>query len=1233
MLVGFSERLRGDDAADYIEHVKPLLAKHCYACHGALKQESDLRLDTRELILQGGSSGPVLVAGNAEQSELLSRVMADGDTRMPPDGSPLPEEEIEQLRWWIERGADGPRDESPEKEPGEHWAFQPLTRPAPPVLADCYSSTLTHPIDAFVAAKRDELSIRPLPLADKATLLRRLYLDLIGLPPSMEDLQQFLEDDSPDAFENVADRLLASPQYGERWGRHWMDVWRYSDWYGRRSVPDVMNSYPMIWRWRDWIVRSLNEDKPYDRMVTEMLAGDELLPTDEANVVATGYLVRSWFKWNYETWKKDLVEHTGKAFLGITLNCCQCHDHKYDPFSQEDYFRFRAFFEPLELRHDRVPGEPDPGKFRKYEYVESYGPISSGLVRVFDEYLDAPTRMFANGDARLVIDGQPPVQPGVPAFLQTQTLPIAARQLPTAAIYPGIQRFVQDEELAKLRTQVPTASDELQALHPSAESTVALQAELKSAEEALKAAREQAYERLAASELQSQSQPQSHQSILEGKQSLAIDAKLGRRLLSHPLPGLATLRDGSQVSYLIEIVQDGHTNLQLALDTRQGLTGGYIAFEAGSIKTYAPGGFNEFTAGNYDLAAGQNRFQVRLQLEVAHNRFLLSVISLTDQSLLVDAVPAALNGWKPQDDGKRGLFIDCRPGTAAIFDALAFVQPDGVSLLRFDFETQPEEDGLEIVPTRANAGTMGWSATNFCQPPATSKVISAVSSEANVQAALARTIAARHALRLPDLKRHAATAKLDAAEQELASLQLRIATDIARYEGQSPSSTTKSINERIQAQIEHACLVERQAAVATAEANALVTEVGVTAAELQLTESRKHSDAAAIESTQQALLAAQQLHSAASERLRGAQVKLTEDLGEYTPLSPKYPELTSGRRTALAQWITSPDNPLTARVAVNHIWLRHFGQAIVDTTDDFGRNGSPPTHPELLDWLASELVDSGWSMKHLHRLIVTSQTYRLASMLPVDHPEVTSASASRGLDPDNRYLWHFPVGRMQAEVVRDSLLAVAGTLDNTMGGHELDHQQGLTSRRRSLYFAHHGEEKMEFLELFDGANPSDCYKRTLSVQPQQALALTNSELTQALSRTLAQQLWSIAQETLSRGAAKSNARRGETAEGPSQQQLHTADQEIVSDSQNVPESLVHELDQPMARFARLAFLQILNREPLAAELQATLTFLDEQSQRLAEPTVLSDTQFDAQERARANVIHALMNHNDFVTIR
>ncbi len=180
----------------------------------------------------------------------------------------------------------------------------------------------------------------PLDEADKPTLLRRVTLDLLGVPPTAEELHEYESDDAPDAYDRLVDRLLARPEFGERWGRHWMDVWRYSDWYGRRSVPDVMNSYPHIWRWRDWIVRSLNQDLGYDEMVRQMLAADELYPGDDEKVVATGFLVRNWFKWNYESWMKDNVEHTAKAFLGLTMNCAHCHDHKYDPYRKRITFGF-----------------------------------------------------------------------------------------------------------------------------------------------------------------------------------------------------------------------------------------------------------------------------------------------------------------------------------------------------------------------------------------------------------------------------------------------------------------------------------------------------------------------------------------------------------------------------------------------------------------------------------------------------------------------------------------------------------------------------------------------------------------------------------------------------------------------------------------------------------------------------------------------------------------------------
>ena len=240
-----------------------------------------------------------------------------------------------------------------------------------------------------------------------------------------------------------------------------MDVWRYSDWYGRRAVPDVMNSYPHIWRWRDWIIDSLNRDKGYDLMIQEMLAADELNPGDDSSVVATGFLVRNWFKWNYENWMKDNVEHTAKAFLGLTINCAQCHDHKYDPISQEDYFRFRACFEPLELRQDRVAGLPDPGPFKKYVYAEAYGPTAAGLIRVFDEKLAAQTFMYVKGDSRNRMAGKPPIEPGVPAFLSKQPFTVTAVKLPPPAYYPGMKAALREEDSTKLRAELVAAEQSL----------------------------------------------------------------------------------------------------------------------------------------------------------------------------------------------------------------------------------------------------------------------------------------------------------------------------------------------------------------------------------------------------------------------------------------------------------------------------------------------------------------------------------------------------------------------------------------------------------------------------------------------------------------------------------------------------------------------------------------------------------------------------------------------------
>ncbi len=347
-----------DGAVDYLRDVKPLLTKRCYACHGALKQKADLRLDTAVSIREGGFSGPAVEPGKSDESLLIDAVTGNLGIVMPPEGEPLNEAEIATIRQWIDGGAAAPDDEKPQKSPRDHWAFQAPKRPDVPEVAN--RAWVRNPIDAFLAAEHETRGLTPRPEADRATLLRRVSLDLTGLAPSRDELHAFLNDQSDDAYENLVDRLLASPRYGERWGRHWMDVWRYSDWYGYQA--EVRHSQPHIWRWRDWIVESLNADKGYDRMVVAMLAADEAAPGDTDAARATGYLVRNWFKFNRNVWLQETVDHSAKAFLGITLACARCHDHKYDPISQADYYRVRAV-----LRAARHPHRPRAGAGRHDE--------------------------------------------------------------------------------------------------------------------------------------------------------------------------------------------------------------------------------------------------------------------------------------------------------------------------------------------------------------------------------------------------------------------------------------------------------------------------------------------------------------------------------------------------------------------------------------------------------------------------------------------------------------------------------------------------------------------------------------------------------------------------------------------------------------------------------------------------------------------------------------------------
>jgi hypothetical protein len=654
--------------------------------------------------------------------------------------------------------------------------FESVVRPDIPDVSA--KGWVRNPIDHFIAAEHETRGLSPQTPAPPEILLRRVYLDLTGLSPSPEAIREFIEESktNSNAYVDVVDQLLDDPAYGERWGRHWMDVWRYSDWAGYKA--SLRDSQRHIWHWRDWIIESLNKDKPYDRMLVEMLAADEVAPEDADAVRATGFLARNYFH-DRDQWMDNVVKHTSQGFLGITVGCAKCHDHMYDPISQRDYYSMRAIFERYNVRTDRIPGVLDVAK--------------NGIPRAYDNTLVVQTWMFERGDERRPLKDEA-IPAGVPASLGGSFV-VEPVSLPLFAAKPDRREFVKRDLIAQAEKAVADAKDE-----------TALQ---------------------------------------------AAAAKL------------ATLK----ALFEIEELEDGGQK-----DSEQ------------------------WTSSAKQL--------VELQRQVA----------ITDAH------------WK--------MSI----GAAAVTKAdVAFATA--------------KKDKNKVSETKAT-----------------------------------RSLAA-------------AKKSVAAAQKSLATAEKALAAEV----------TTKYVP-------------------------------------------RKQST---------------------------------------------YPDKSNGSRLAFAKWITARENPLTARVAMNHIWLRHFGQPIVPTVNEFGGNGRLPTHPALLDWLAGEFMARDWSMKKLHRLIVTSATYRMSSLF-----NAKNATA----DPDNLFLWRMPTRRMEGEVVRDNLLHIPGRLDRTMGGPDIDNKLAQKSMRRSVYLRHAHEKLVEFVQIFDGPSVSECYMRENSVKPHQALALANSPLTVDGSSKLAKQL-------------------------------------------------------------------------------------------------------------------------------
>ncbi|HVS35004.1 MAG TPA: DUF1549 domain-containing protein, partial [Gemmataceae bacterium] len=335
-------------SVDYVRDVKPILAQNCVKCHGPDRHRGGLRLDTAAGVRRGGDSGPAVTPGDSAKSRLYRAVTAaDGVKPMPPTGAPLDASQIVTLKAWIDAGAAAPANEVAAA--GSHWAFQPIVRPEPPAVKN--EAWVRNPIDRFILARLEKEGVAPSPEADRPTLIRRLSLDLLGLPPSPTEVDEFVADQSPDAYERLVDRLLASPHYGERWGRHWLDQARYAD-----SNGYSIDAPRSMWPYRDWVINAFNQDMPFDQFTIEQLAGDLLPKPTTDQLIATGFHRNTQINEeggiDLEQFRVesivDRVNTTGGVWLGLTIGCCQCHDHKFDPISQREYYQFFAFFNSVD---------------------------------------------------------------------------------------------------------------------------------------------------------------------------------------------------------------------------------------------------------------------------------------------------------------------------------------------------------------------------------------------------------------------------------------------------------------------------------------------------------------------------------------------------------------------------------------------------------------------------------------------------------------------------------------------------------------------------------------------------------------------------------------------------------------------------------------------------------------------------------------------------------------------
>lgn len=992
------------DPADFFEkEVRPILADNCFPCHGPEKQKSDLRLDSAVAMEKGGSRGAVVKAGDGA-SLLLEVLNYTGEVKMPPDGK-LPEDKIAVLQKWVTEGAAWPDYPKPETsassapKPGavdlvagrQHWSYQPITCPASPAVTD--PGWTKTGLDPFILNRIEAAGLRPAAQADKRTLIRRATFDLTGLPPTPTEVSAFLADESPDAYEQLLERLLASPQYGERWGRHWLDVVRYTDSFDSRAT--AATDPVEIWRYRDWVVRAVNEDMPYDEFLRYQIAGD-LIPGPDGGfnrdgLVATGMLaIGNWPQGDADKEKMvsdivdDQIDVVSRGLLGTTLACARCHDHKFDPFTTQDYYGLAGIFYSTSI----LPG------------------------------------------------------PGA----KTEGSPIL--HLPLASAEEVAQRAADQQQAEALRA-------ERAALVREAQNEWVRQESARTAEYLMAATGAPG---LDTSTLNPQVVERWTRFLnqtgfaLMSRVTRDIHGKAGLigRVGMEDMPAAAANTSDDLLTYL-SITQPPHslvvhpapvTPVEVAWRSPEAITARVAAHLSDADATCGDG----------------------VAWKLIHRKSGQDTILREGMMANGGDAPVALDAPLVF---KQGDFIILRvePAMGHACDSTVVdltVTPEAGSPWNLSEEVLPQFEVGNPWPDAAGNPEVWWLAESRAGL-APDSILFAPWVTAKTEVASG----ARPAEALHDGARLVQAAVMQPAEGAMAEYLAKFLGDSGPFWLEAPPLPA---NPRL-AEID-----QTLGPLDTRLAQAVELAVGI--------------QEGGVPNTPYSGIRDVKVHK------RGSYANLGEIVPRHMPVvlaGDTQPPVAQGSgRLELADWVASKSNPLAARVMVNRVWMLHFGQGLVRTPGDFGKQGQPPTHPELLDYLASEFINSGWSLKHLHRIMMQSATYQQAS---VGNPDAVTQ------DPDNLLFARMNRRKLEAEALRDSLLSVAGRLDLTMGGIAFP---DVSTPRRTLYLRTVRSNLNTFTQLFDGADPTSVVPRRnqLLVSPQ-ALFMMNNPFVIAEAENLA----------------------------------------------------------------------------------------------------------------------------------